>query len=96
MSYGWLTESAFIPKPAKKVQVGQSSVVWDDEIMDLKVTLEKEKKAREHHGGEALGKRDKKDLKPVVFGLRAFRQEKRWGRGQSSTRPGQKSRGREP
>jgi len=40
MSYGWLTESALLPKPSKKINVDNSSLV------DLSVMLEKEKKKR--------------------------------------------------
>lgn len=37
MSYGWLTESALIPKPSKPINVDNTSLI------DLKVMLEKEK-----------------------------------------------------
>ena len=35
MSYGWLTESALIPKESKKIIIGNSS------LLDLKVALVK-------------------------------------------------------
>ena len=45
MSYGWLTESAIIPKPAVKINVDNSSVliISKPKILDLKVVLMKDK-----------------------------------------------------
>ena len=56
MSYGWLTESALLPQPSKKINVDKSSVrsivfqallIYIPQLVDLSVMLEKEKKKRQ-------------------------------------------------
>lgn len=61
-SLGWLTESAFIPKESKKINVGQNSSLVD---LKAKILEEKAKLSKKQDGtinSEQLALQKKKDL----------------------------------